>query len=82
VKEGRTADDVIQLFAAARFRLAVLTQAASCCKHFYAYSLESSDGYTRHDFNAIVNKKQLTETYNMPFAMCVTNAAPEQIMCS
>eukprot|EP00040_Diaphanoeca_grandis_P005636 m.33801 g.33801 ORF g.33801 m.33801 type:complete len:925 (+) comp16874_c0_seq1:89-2863(+) len=58
------------------------TKAASCCKHFYAYSLESSDGFSRHDFNAIVNKQDLTETYNTPFAMCVLNAAPEQIMCS
>ena len=53
----------------------------SCCKHFYAYSLENSDGYNRHNFNAVISPRDLAETYNPPFAMCLT-AKPEQIMCS
>merc|ERR1711991_1125388 len=28
--------------------------ASSCVKHFAAYSMENSDGYNRHNFNAIV----------------------------
>eukprot|EP00041_Stephanoeca_diplocostata_P002713 m.29340 g.29340 ORF g.29340 m.29340 type:complete len:940 (+) comp13702_c0_seq1:79-2898(+) len=54
---------------------------AACCKHFFAYSLENSDGYTRHNFNANVSAQDMMETYGPPFAMCVA-AQPEQIMCS
>jgi beta-glucosidase-like glycosyl hydrolase len=54
---------------------------AACCKHFYAYSLEDSDGYTRHNFNAAVSPRDLAETYLPPFAACVA-AQPEQVMCS
>ena len=28
------------------------TKIAATCKHFYAYSLEDSDNFTRHDFDA------------------------------
>eukprot|EP00039_Didymoeca_costata_P006293 m.88967 g.88967 ORF g.88967 m.88967 type:complete len:909 (-) comp13199_c0_seq1:177-2903(-) len=56
-------------------------KAAACCKHFYAYSLENSDGFSRHTFNAIVSPRDLTETYHPAFAMCM-GAQPEQIMCS
>jgi beta-glucosidase-like glycosyl hydrolase len=56
------------------------TKIGACCKHFYAYSLESSDGFTRHDFNAIVSKRDLAETYLVPFQACAA-AGVEQIMC-
>eukprot|EP01052_Picozoa_sp_SAG31_P069677 SAG31_NODE_28508_length_409_cov_0.819355_1_plen_48_part_10 len=36
---------------------------AATCKHLYAYSLEDSDGKTRHDFNANVSSRDLAETY-------------------
>lgn len=58
-----------------------ITKIAATCKHFYAYSLENSDGYTRHDFNAVVSKRDLAETYLVPFKACVA-ADVEQIMCS
>ena len=57
------------------------TKIAACCKHFYAYSLEDADGFTRHNFNAAVTARDLAETYLPPFAACVA-AAPEQVMCS
>jgi beta-glucosidase-like glycosyl hydrolase len=57
------------------------TKAAACCKHFYAYSLEGSDGFTRHNFNAVVSKRDLHETFLPAFQTCVA-AQPEQIMCS
>jgi len=56
-------------------------KAAACCKHFYAYSLEGSDGFTRHNFNAKVSMRDLHETFLPAFAACVA-AMPEQIMCS
>ena len=57
------------------------TKAAACCKHFYAYSLEGSDGFTRHNFNAVVSQRDLHETFLPSFKTCVA-AQPEQIMCS
>lgn len=32
-------------------------------KHWDAYSLENSDGYTRHNFNAIVDNQTLADTW-------------------
>ena len=29
---------------------------SSCCKHYFAYSLENWNGIDRHHFNALVNK--------------------------
>eukprot|EP01060_Flectonema_neradi_P029100 TRINITY_DN3946_c0_g1_i1.p1 TRINITY_DN3946_c0_g1~~TRINITY_DN3946_c0_g1_i1.p1 ORF type:complete len:738 (+),score=180.77 TRINITY_DN3946_c0_g1_i1:72-2216(+) len=57
------------------------TKLAACCKHFYGYSLENSDGYTRHDFNAIISPRDLSETYLVAFKAC-TAAGVEQVMCS
>eukprot|EP00656_Telonema_subtile_P014739 TRINITY_DN17617_c0_g1_i1.p1 TRINITY_DN17617_c0_g1~~TRINITY_DN17617_c0_g1_i1.p1 ORF type:complete len:529 (-),score=105.74 TRINITY_DN17617_c0_g1_i1:56-1642(-) len=57
------------------------TKIAACCKHFYAYSLEDADGFTRHDFNAQVSARDLSETYLPAFQACVA-AKPEQVMCS
>ena len=48
---------------------------AATCKHWYAYSLEDSDGKTRHDFNAVVSDRDLAETYLVPFQACVEAGA-------
>jgi beta-glucosidase-like glycosyl hydrolase len=45
------------------------------------YSLEDADGFTRHNFDANITARDLTETYFPAFAMCLS-AEPEQIMCS
>ena len=47
----------------------------------FRYSLEDSDGYTRHNFDAAISPRDLAETYYPPFAACVA-AKPEQVMCS
>ena len=57
-------------------------KAAACCKHFYAYSLEGADGFSRHNFNAVVSQRDLHETFLPAFKTCVQAGAPEQIMCS
>merc|ERR1719440_903597 len=54
---------------------------AACCKHFYAYSLEDSDGFTRHTFDANVSMRDLAETYLPAFKACAA-AGAEQVMCS
>ena len=45
---------------------------AACCKHFYAYSLEDSDNFTRHNFDAKVSNRDLAETYLPAFKACAT----------
>jgi len=57
------------------------TKIAACCKHFYGYSLESSDGFTRHNFDAKISPRDLYETYLPAFRACAA-ADVEQVMCS
>ena len=42
-------------------------QAVVTLKHWDAYSLENSDGYTRHDFNAIIDNQTLYAPSIRPF---------------
>jgi hypothetical protein len=53
-------------------------------KHDFAYSLEDSDGHTRHNFNAIVSNATMADTYFVAFKMAVTNpVSPARgLMCS
>ena len=67
--------------AAAQPEARPYTKIAACCKHYYAYSLEDSDGFTRHNFSANVSKRDLSETYLPAFRACAA-ACAEQIMCS
>ena len=49
------------------------------------YSLEggpAADGFSRHDFNAIISQQDLAESYLPGFKACVTLGQPAQIMCS
>eukprot|EP00039_Didymoeca_costata_P009401 m.124430 g.124430 ORF g.124430 m.124430 type:complete len:888 (-) comp14471_c0_seq2:27-2690(-) len=55
---------------------------AATCKHFIAYSLEASDGFSRHTFDAKVPWRDMVETYLPPFRMCISHGQPGQIMCS
>ena len=48
---------------------------------FYAYSLEDSDHFTRHNFSASVTARDLAETYLPAFQACAA-AGVEQVMCS
>ena len=50
-------------------------------QHFYAYSLESSDGYTRHTFDGNVSARDLAETYLPVFQTCAA-VDVAQVMCS
>ena len=54
----------------------------SSCKHFSAYDLESWEGVSRHQFNAIVSEQDLVEYYWVPFRSCVQRAHAKSIMCS
>lgn len=54
---------------------------AATPKHFTAYSLEDSDGFTRHDFAALVNEEDLQLTYLPGFKTAVQQAKPLEVMC-
>ena len=51
-------------------------------KHYDAYSLEDSDGFTRHNFNAIVLNSTLADTYWPAFKAVVQQADAKGFMCS
>lgn len=55
---------------------------AACCKHFIANSLESWNGHTRYNFDAVVPKQDLTDYYFPAFKTCVTEGHVKGIMCS
>ena len=59
-------------------------QAVSTLKHDFAYSLENSDGRTRHNFNAIVTNATLAEIYFPAFRAAITNpvSPAKGMMCS
>lgn len=50
-------------------------------KHWDAYSLEDSDGFTRHNFNAIVSNYTLADTYFPAFKQAVTQGGAMGVMC-
>lgn len=55
----------------------------TCLKHFVAYSLEDSDGFTRHNFNAIVPPFDFADTYLKPFGRNLQgNMSAKSVMCS
>lgn len=51
-------------------------------KHFDAYSLEDSDGFTRHNFNAVVLNSTLADTYWPAFKEVVQVGDAKGFMCS
>eukprot|EP00040_Diaphanoeca_grandis_P019298 m.101833 g.101833 ORF g.101833 m.101833 type:complete len:778 (+) comp27356_c1_seq1:137-2470(+) len=54
----------------------------SVLKHFVAYSLEGADGEIRDDFNAIVTKQDLEDTYLPGFKAGTSVAKARGVMCS
>ena len=52
-------------------------KAAACVKHF---AVHSGPEELRHEFNAVVSKKDLWETYLPAFEECVTEAKAEGVM--
>ena len=54
----------------------------STLKHAEAYSLEDSDGFTRHTFNAVISNATLADTYWPAFRMAITSpvSPPQSIM--
>ena len=57
-------------------------QAIVTLKHWDAYSLEDSDGFTRHNFNAIVGPGDLADSYMPAFKASVEQGNAKGVMCS
>eukprot|EP01084_Bolivina_argentea_P283732 486023_1 len=57
-------------------------KASSCCKHYADYSLENADGYSRHNFNAIVSDYDQNDTYLVAFKYCAVGGNASSVMCS
>lgn len=57
-------------------------KASACCKHYAAYSMEDSDGQSRHNTNAVVTQQDLKDTYFPAFMSCANRGNASGIMCS
>ena len=58
-------------------------QAGACCKHFAAYDVEGGAGTEdRFHFNAVVNGRDMWETYMQGFESCIKDAKAMHVMCS
>lgn len=55
---------------------------SACCKHYTAYDLDKWGGYTRYDFNAVVTKQDMEDTYQPPFRSCIQQGKASCLMCS
>ncbi|ETO19723.1 hypothetical protein RFI_17507 [Reticulomyxa filosa] len=60
-----------------RYNLGIVT-----LKHFDAYSLESYNGTTRYNFNAIVSPYMFSDTYWPAFRISVQHGGAKGVMCS
>jgi len=56
-------------------------KASSCLKHYSAYSLEEADGFSRHNFDAVVSEQDLEDTYFPAFRAGVTVGNASGLMC-
>ena len=57
-------------------------QAIVTLKHWDAYSLEDSDGFTRHNFDAKLSNFTLADTYLPAFRASVVEGNAQGVMCS
>ena len=52
------------------------------CKHFIGNSLESWEGFTRHNFDAQISAADLANYYLPAFKGCVQDARALGVMCA
>lgn len=55
--------------------------AIATLKHWDSYSLEDSDGFTRHNFDAIVSNYSLSTTYFPAFKQSIVQGGAKSVMC-
>ncbi|KAI5670888.1 hypothetical protein M9H77_11252 [Catharanthus roseus] len=55
---------------------------AACCKHYAAYDVDNWVGVIRETYNAKVEERDMIETFQKPFEMCVLEGDVASVMCS
>ncbi|KAL1557814.1 NAD(P)H-dependent D-xylose reductase (XR) [Salvia divinorum] len=55
---------------------------AACCKHYTAYDVDNWKGIQRYNFNAMVTKQDMDDTFQPPFKCCVVDGDVASVMCS
>ncbi|KAL7199890.1 hypothetical protein ACSBR2_022072 [Camellia fascicularis] len=55
---------------------------AACCKHYTAYDVDHWKGVDRFEFNAVVTKQDIDDTFQPPFKSCVLDGNVASVMCS
>ncbi|KAL7227776.1 hypothetical protein ACSBR1_022620 [Camellia fascicularis] len=55
---------------------------AACCKHYTAYDVDHWKGVDRFEFNAVVTKQDMDDTFQPPFKSCVLDGNVASVMCS
>jgi beta-glucosidase-like glycosyl hydrolase len=55
---------------------------AACCKHYAAYDVDDWYGHNRFKFDARVEERDMVETFQRPFEMCVRDGDVSSVMCS
>ncbi|CAM0907044.1 unnamed protein product [Alopecurus aequalis] len=55
---------------------------SSCCKHYAAYDVDAWFTADRYTFDALVEERDMIETFERPFEMCVRDGDASCVMCS
>uniref|UniRef100_A0A0D9UZZ9 Fibronectin type III-like domain-containing protein n=1 Tax=Leersia perrieri TaxID=77586 RepID=A0A0D9UZZ9_9ORYZ len=55
---------------------------SSCCKHYAAYDVDAWNGNDRLTFDARVQERDMVETFERPFEMCIRDGDASCVMCS
>nr|CAB3476988.1 unnamed protein product [Digitaria exilis] len=55
---------------------------SSCCKHFTAYDVDAWFDADRLTFDAEVQERDMVETFERPFEMCIREGDASCVMCS
>ncbi|OQU86768.1 beta-xylosidase/alpha-L-arabinofuranosidase 1 [Sorghum bicolor] len=55
---------------------------SSCCKHFAAYDVDAWFKADRLTFDAQVEERDMVETFERPFEMCIRDGDASCVMCS
>ncbi|XP_043692296.1 beta-xylosidase/alpha-L-arabinofuranosidase 1-like [Telopea speciosissima] len=53
-----------------------------CCKHYTAYDIDKWYEVDRHSYDAKVAERDMVETFNRPFEMCIREGDVVSVMCS
>lgn len=55
---------------------------SACCKHLTAYNLEKWHDFARYNFNAVVTRQDMEDTYQPPFQSCIQKGSASCLMCA